>query len=174
MNNNLSPLNDISMQAFDDLFSRFQNLDTECILVYLIDKVEESSLIHLAEQFHITGNEGWLNCTTTQEKRELLKNSLKLHRYRGTKFALTRVLEILGLEGHLEEWFEYGGSPYYFKIYIDLEKKSFASQSEKLLLDLIMSNKNVRSKLENLIMNIINSANSLYASYCISSEEIIV
>ena len=103
---NLSPVKDLSAMTFDELFSRFQSLDTECILVYLFDKVEESALIHLAEQFHITGNEGWANCTTIEEKRDLMKNSLNLHRYRGTRFSLLRVLEILGLNGQLQEWFE--------------------------------------------------------------------
>lgn len=61
-NKNLSPIKDLSSQTFDDLFSRFQNLDTECLLVYLFDKVEESALIHLAEQFHMP-----LWCTDTKE-----------------------------------------------------------------------------------------------------------
>ena len=71
MSKTLSPINDTSSRAFDDLFARFQELDLECLLIYLFDKVEESALIHLAEQFHITGNEGWAYCQTTEEKREL-------------------------------------------------------------------------------------------------------
>lgn len=172
--NNLSPINDLSSKTFDELFSRFQNLDTECLLIYLFDKVEESALVHLAEQFHITGNEGWTNCSTISEKRELIKNSLNLHRFRGTKFSLLRVLEILGLNGHLEEWFEYGGKPYHFKISIDMNNKAFDETTEKSLLDLITANKNVRSKLEVLIVNIINTTTQIYASYAITSEELTV
>ena len=55
---NLFPVADTSCIALDELFSRFQELDTKCLLIYLFDKVEESALIHLAEQFHITGYEG--------------------------------------------------------------------------------------------------------------------
>lgn len=47
---NITPLNDLSSQVFDELFSRFQNLDTDALLVYLIDSVNESALVHLAEQ----------------------------------------------------------------------------------------------------------------------------
>ena len=54
MNNILTPINDISSVTFDELFARYQSLDTECLLIYLFDKVEESALVHLAEQFHIT------------------------------------------------------------------------------------------------------------------------
>jgi len=173
-NNNLSPINDLSSKAFDNLFSRFQEPDTECLLVYLFDKVEESALVHLAEQFHITGNEGWTNCTTVAEKRDLIKNSLNLHRFRGTKYSLKRVLEILGLNGKLQEWFEYGGKPYYFKISVDMNNKAFDETTEQSLIDLITANKNVRSKLEVLIINLISSCEQQYASYAITSEELTV
>lgn len=174
MNKNLSPVNDLSSMTFDDLFSRFQNLDTECLLVYLFDKVEESALIHLAEQFHITGNEGWLSCTTLEEKRDLIKNSLNLHRFRGTKFSLRRVLEILGLNGNISEWFEYGGKPYHFRVSIDMNTKSFDAVTEQSLLDLITENKNVRSKLETLTVDLISTTIQRYATACITSEEITV
>ncbi|MBO6180615.1 phage tail protein I [bacterium] len=171
---NLSPIADISSQTFDDLFARFQELDTECLLVYLFDKVEESALIHLAEQFHITGNEGWSGCTTVAEKRDLIKNSLNLHRFRGTKYSLVRVLEILGLNGKVSEWFEYGGLPYHFRISVEMNDKAFDETTEQSLLDLITANKNVRSHLESLIINLISSAEQIYASYATTSEEVTV
>ena len=65
---NLSPINDNSSKTFDDLFSRFNSLDTDRLLVYLVDSVDSSALPHLAEQFHIMGNEGWLFAKTEQEK----------------------------------------------------------------------------------------------------------
>lgn len=174
MNNNLSPINDLSSRTFDELFARFQELDLECLLVYLFDKVNESALIHLAEQFHITGNEGWAGCTTEAEKRDLIKNSLNLHRYRGTKYSLVRVLEILGLNGKVSEWFEYGGYPYYFRISIDMNDKGFDEFTEQQLLDLITANKNVRSHLESLIIHLISTATQMYASYATTSEEVTV
>ena len=174
MNKTLSPINDISSRAFDDLFARFQELDLECLLIYLFDKVEETALIHLAEQFHITGNEGWAGCSTEAEKRDLIKNSLNLHRFRGTKYSLVRVLEILGLNGKVSEWFEYDGTPYHFRISIDMNDKGFDESTEQSLLDLITANKNVRSHLESLIIHLISSATQMYASYATTSEEVTV
>ena len=174
MSKSLSPINDTSSKAFDELFARFQKLDLECLLIYLFDKVEESALIHLAEQFHITGNEGWSRCTTVAEKRDLIKNSLNLHRFRGTKYSLVRVLEILGLNGKVSEWFEYDGTPYHFRISIDMNDKGFDESTEQSLLDLITANKNVRSHLESLIIHLISSATQMYASYATTSEEVTV
>ena len=174
MNNILTPINDISSVTFDELFARYQSLDTECLLIYLFDKVEESALVHLAEQFHITGTEGWTYCQTTEEKRKLIKNSLNLHKYRGTKFALKRALNILGIETEVYEWFEYGGRPYYFKVSIDIENRAFDDSFEQLLLDTILSHKNVRSKMETLIVHLLQVVNAKFASAVITSEEVLV
>lgn len=156
MNKNLSPVNDLSANTYDELFAKFQNLDTECLLIYLFDKVEKSALIHLAEQFHITGNEGWNDCKNESEQRELIKNSIKLHKYKGTKYALIKVLEVLGIEGKIFEWFEYGGNPYYFKT--RLTSFNFSSENNLLdnLTDLINEYKNVRSHLENIELDIVS------------------
>ena len=121
----LNPLNDISSKVFDELFSRFQNLDTDALLVYLIDKVDESALVHLAEQFHIMGNEGWLQTKTETEKREIIKKAIELHRYKGTKYALVKVLSSLNINGEIKEWFEYEGEPYHFKINIFLQNYAY-------------------------------------------------
>lgn len=174
MTNTLSPIKDLNSQIFDELFTRFQELDVECLLVYLFDKVEESALVHLSEQFHIMGNEGWNNCTTIDEKRNLIKNSLNLHKYRGTKFALKRALNILGVESEVYEWFEYSGKPFHFKVSVDIEKISLDKEFEKYLLDTIFANKNVRSQLETLIAYLLQTTNTQFASAVITSEEILI
>ena len=101
---------------------------------------------------------------------EILKKVFK----RSVLWYDKRVLEILGLNGQLQEWFEYGGKPYHFKISIDMNNKAFDETTEKSLTDLIDANKNVRSKLEVLIINLISSVTQKYTSCAITSEEITV
>ncbi len=173
--NNLSPLNDISSQTFDDLFSRFQELEVEKLLIYLIDNVSVSALPHLAEQFHVTGNEGWLQTKTESEKRELIKNAVSLHKHKGTKFAVRKVFQMLGLEGDLSEWFEYGGKPYHFTVNVDFLSRGLDYELIDKLEDLINQYKNERSKLE--VMKIFLSTfcnNYKFLSHAMSGEVVTV
>ena len=92
--NSLAPIDDINLKIFDEICEeRFAGLDLECILVSIIDNVPADALPHLAEQYHITGNEGWLQALNEQEKRELIKSAIKMHRYKGTKYAIEEIFK---------------------------------------------------------------------------------
>jgi phage tail P2-like protein len=152
--------------ASDDRFSilaniaaeRFAGIDLTTLLVYLVDLVDVSALPSLAEQFHVQGLEGWLFASSEQEKRELIKQAIELHKYKGTTWAVRRVLEILSLPGTISEWFEYGGKAYFFKVEIALIDKGMDEHLFNNLVALIHEYKNVRSKLEALIIWIINQS----------------
>ena len=82
----LAPINDINLKIFDEMCDeRFSQLDLEILLVNIIDNLPSDALPHLAEQYHVMGNEGWLQCRNDKEKRELIKKSIEVHRYKGTK-----------------------------------------------------------------------------------------
>ncbi|WP_194207255.1 phage tail protein I [Superficieibacter sp. 1612_C1] len=137
---------------------RFARLDLTALLVYLVDLVDASALPSLAEQFHVQGLEGWLFASDEQEKRELIKQAIELHKYKGTPWAVRRVLEILSLPSTIAEWFEYGGKAYFFKVEIDLINQGMDENLFNNLVNLIHEYKNVRSKLEALIVWIINQS----------------
>lgn len=137
---------------------RFAQLDLTALMVYLIDQVDASALPALAEQFHVQGLEGWLFTTDEREKRELIKQAIELHKYKGTIWAVRRVLEILSLPGTISEWFEYGGRAYFFKVDIALVDKGLDENLFNDLIELIHEYKNTRSKLEALIVWIINQS----------------
>lgn len=131
---------------------RFAQLDLTALMVYLVDLVDASALPALAEQFHVQGLEGWLFTTDEREKRELIKQAIELHKYKGTIWAVRRVLEILSLPGTISEWFEYGGRAYFFKVNITLEEKGLNEDEFNALITLIHEYKNVRSKLESIVI----------------------
>ncbi|WP_353798260.1 phage tail protein I [Enterobacter cloacae] len=137
---------------------RFSQIDLTVLLVYLVDLVDASALPSLASQFHIQGLEGWLFAKDEQERRNLIKQAIELHKCKGTPWAVRRVLEILSLPGIVSEWFEYDGKAYFFKVEINLSNQGMNEHLFNNLVDLIHEYKNVRSKLEALIVWIINQS----------------
>ena len=126
----------------------YENAEIPAILSR-IDQLPEPVLDLLAWQFHI---EGWELASSIDEKRALIKSAIELHRYKGTKWAIKKVLEVLNLSGDIKEWFEYGGEPYCFRITTDISERKYVDTPK--LLELINSYKNVRSWVEALIVTL--------------------
>src|SRR5574344_3012842 len=99
---NLTPINDFNFKVFDEICEeRFAGLDLNCLLVTIIDNVPVDALPHLAEQYHITGNEGWLQALGETEKRALIKSAIRMHRYKGTKYAIEEIFKTLDIVGNV-------------------------------------------------------------------------
>ena len=49
-------------------------------------------------------------------KQELIDESEELHRIKGTGLAVEKLITIVFGEGFVEEWFEYGGKPFHFRV----------------------------------------------------------
>ncbi|MBI4691687.1 MAG: phage tail protein I, partial [Nitrospirae bacterium] len=81
-------------EAADKVFAIEDKLDK--LLVYLIDEVSADVLPFLAWQFHV---EGWELSGTESEKRTLIKNSIELHRYKGTPWAIENALKSISIDG---------------------------------------------------------------------------
>ena len=170
----LAPINDINLKVFDQICEeRFGALDLNVLNVNDVDNLPSDVLPHLAEQYHITGNEGWKFCKTDQDKRELIKNAINLHKYRGTKYAIIKALSLINIKSDVSEWFQYKGSPFFFKVLLDMET-SYDSDLELQIIDLINENKNVRSWLERIIVHLKQEALMPIMSYISTSEEITV
>ena len=49
-------------------------------------------------------------------QRQTIADSITIHRQKGTVAAIERVLQTLGVQAELEEWFDYDGEPYTFQL----------------------------------------------------------
>lgn len=79
-----------------------------------IDELSESELDALAWELNIM----WYDKGASIEaKREIVKNSDKVYRHLGTKWAVESVIQAYFGEGFVKEWFEYDGDPGYFRVY---------------------------------------------------------
>lgn len=151
---NLIPerIKDLSNKTLLNCAKEAFNIDLKPFVFFVFDKVDKKFLPLLAEMFHIAGNEGWNLAKTEKQKRELLKNAFKMHKYKGTKKALKDVLKYLDLEGSILEWFDYDGEPYYFKVVLRVFDRTLDEETEDMLLALIYEFKNTRSWLEKIEM----------------------
>ena len=159
------------------LAARISHIDLTPLLVYLIDSVDASVLPYLAEQFSVL-NEGWQYAKTDAARRRLLHRAIDLHRYKGTPWAVETALEVLGLGCRVQEWFEYGGKPYFFRV--DLISTNplgndIYGQVIDQAVDLITKSKNVRSHLEaiRIVLAVVSQTPSIGAAL-ISGETVTI
>jgi len=151
-------------EVIDRIFAIEEEIDS--LLVYLIDRVNASAFDLLAWQFHV---EGYELAQSEIEKRNIIKRSIELHRYKGTVWAVREAIKSCGykdveIEERLPE-VKYDGQYYYagtedhaggtrwalFKVLIDIgESKSLTVSDIQRLISLINEYKNVRSHLKDL------------------------
>ncbi len=108
----------------------------------------EPVLDHLAWQLHVEGYEAAVDVAA---KRQLIAGSLLLHRRRGTPWAVRTALEAaLHVPATVQQWFEYGGEPYFFRVRLELGGAGLDEAAQRNALQLIQDYKNVRSWLDYL------------------------
>jgi len=144
-------------ECLDRLFSGFDER-VKLMLVYSrVDELNNQQLDDLAWQWNIGYYEGYLFAKTLEDKRALIKHSIQLHWYKGTRWALEGVPTLLGMPALVIEWFNAGllgmqMNPYEFSIAIDTSIHSLSPTIHHDIKELVNNLKNVRSYLRNVIM----------------------
>jgi phage tail P2-like protein len=94
--------------ALDDRFGpladatkRIEQLPLDGLLTYLVETVPAAFLPELARQFHIGPMEGWQFVGTDADRRRLIRESIALHRKKGTPWALRRAFQMAGFGDQL-------------------------------------------------------------------------
>lgn len=116
------------------------------LIMSRIDELPEPVVNSLAWQLHVDTYSEDLDIV---QKRKLVKNAIKDHKYKGTSWAVKSVVEVLLNYAKVEEWFEYKGSPYHFRV-----NGSYGpivnGDSLQSLVNAINEAKNVRSWLDGI------------------------
>ena len=99
----------------------------------------------LAWEMHVDMWAGWDGELSVEKKIELINSSIDWHRHKGTVYAVEQMLKTVFREGYIQEWYEYGGRPYYFRI---VTKEPFDQERFDRAWAGIMAVKNVRSWME--------------------------
>ncbi len=110
---------------------------------YDIDNASEAVLQHIAWQLN---SELFFIGKTLEEKKRLVKEAIQLHRRKGTKYAVEHSIQLIIPNAKVEEWFEYSGEPYHFRV-INTEKRSL--REILTVISLINIMKSLRSWIDN-------------------------
>ena len=86
----------IAQVTHDIVADRWDNWDLTDYMVYLVDTVAASALPYLAEQFDMNGLRGFAVADTEEQQRELIKASIRLHKFIGTPYAIRQTCETIG------------------------------------------------------------------------------
>lgn len=93
----------------------------------------------------------WSDSWSEQIRRNVIKASVEVHRKKGTIGALKKTLQAFNYENvKVEEWFEYGADPYFFRVFFEVREPGFDVNILPQVQKVIESTKNARSHLESL------------------------
>ncbi len=107
-----------------------------------IDELPENILDILAYDFHCD----WYDVNYSIDiKRKILKSNVIIHKRLGTKYAVTRALEDVYKTASVQEWFEYGGNPYCFKITVNIGNEGLTEDTTREIESKMWFYKNLRS-----------------------------
>jgi phage tail P2-like protein len=111
------------------------------------------------------GVEEWDVTWTDAQKRAAITSALAIKRTKGTIGAVVSTVEDMGLGAQVVEWFnqEPAGDPYTYDLIVTAEQAGFTQQQLDLLLALIERTKNVRSHLDELLLQV-QSSTTLYTA----------
>lgn len=146
---------------FEIIVEELYEAAVEVPMLHLMANLEKQSddvLDHLAWQFHVDFYDAKFE---RQKKIAVIRNAYQSHKYKGTPYALDLVFDSLGLDGHITEWFEDDENPYTFKANINVFDVGINEDTYRMFERLIRHYKNVRSWLEEIIINL-NSRNQIY------------
>lgn len=85
-----------------------------------------------------------------EKKREACINSQNWHDYKGTPEVLEDIARSLIGSAKVQEWWEYGGKRYHFKISFNLINETLDTYTLEQLGDIVRKYRNLRSKLDGI------------------------
>ncbi|WP_298029665.1 phage tail protein I [uncultured Dysosmobacter sp.] len=129
-------------EAVADLLSQRPEEIKRLLLYPAIDKLDGPLLDILAHDFKV---DWWDADYTLEEKRKTLKDSWRVHKLLGTKAAVVTAISAVYPHTTLEEWFEYGGDPFHFRLWINLTNDDVDSERMRRVLDRLNYYKSLRS-----------------------------
>ncbi|HAV5499792.1 phage tail protein I [Acinetobacter baumannii] len=134
--------------------SKTTELNTNLSSLIRIDDAPADFLSILAWQFSV---DRWQDDWPDEIKRAQIKNSIKVHTYKGTNFALRSIVESFGYSLTVHEWWQESpkSEPGTFQITIDTNSKPLTEKTYKTLVELLNDAKPLTRELKSIEINVI-------------------
>lgn len=110
-----------------------------------IDMLPEWLLDILAVDFKV---DWYIKDADLTSKRALIKDCFYVHKHRGTRAALNRGIYDIRPDSTVEEWYEYGGEPYRFRLTL---KGLISATAADSVMQVVRRVKNARSALDTIL-----------------------
>ena len=121
------------------------------IIYARIDELDEEVLDILARDLRVD----WYDDSYPIEaKRAVIQDGVKVHKRLGTKYAIVTALGNVFPKTEVQEWFEYGGEPFTFRVIIHSADAEKIPDWKATAFYIVNTNKNLRSHLETLILKV--------------------
>lgn len=141
--------------------------ETELEKIYArIDLLDEDLLDILAYDFKV---DWWDYGLSLTEKRETLKRSWYVHKHMGTPAAIKSALSAIYPDVYIQEWFDYGGEPYHFRIMIPVDETTLDMEKHTKVMSLVAFYKNLRSVLDSIEYAGTEASNTIWPMTAISA-----
>ena len=139
--------------AWDKAFRKLVNYAERVSMTFaFVMELDEEMADHLCLSLDIKGYKADLSLQT---KRLLIRSALLNYSRMGTKAALEDAVGIIHGGTSVQENWEYGGQPYFFRVAVDAGQEKVAENPVGRLLDTIMEYKNARSWLQGITVDVI-------------------
>jgi len=134
-------------EAISQDYQRIYALASQAVVFSNIDNLAENWLDLLAVDLNVDYYDTTL---PVEAKRELVRKSIPMHRKKGTPWAVEELIRIVFGEGYVEEWWEYGGEPYHFRV---LSSNPLATpEAARNFRAALESAQNLRSSLDDILI----------------------
>lgn len=135
--------------------SKATDLNTDLTSLIRIDDAPSDFLSILAWQFSV---DRWQDDWPDDIKRAQIKNSIKVHTYKGTNFALRSIVESFGYSLTVHEWWQETpmNVPGTFQITIETNGNALTEKGYKTLVELLHDAKPLTRELKGIEINVIN------------------
>lgn len=134
--------------ALEPAFQALANDTKACMIYARVDELPEPIVDELAWSFNVSFYEN----LTLDQKRQVVKKALFIEAGKGTPAAVEALLNIAFGDAWIEEWFDYGGEPYHFRVLTS--NTAVTGDDATRFAAALNSVKNVRSVLEAVIVTL--------------------